>query len=1066
VNRAIAWFAENHVAANLLMMAIIIAGLLSAPYIKQSVWPDFEINYVSATVVYPGASPEDVEKSVTIRIEEEIEGVEGIVDVTSSANEGATNVSVELEDGADLGRALDHIEARIDGITTLPKETEEPVVSDVKFSGQVLDIAIYGAADERTLTRIGQKVRDDIAKLPGVTNVELAAVRPYEISIEVSERELQRRGLRFDDVVLAIRRSSLDLPGGSVKTQAGEILLRTEGQAYRRVEFERIPLLTARDGSRVTVGDVAEVKDGFEETGKYARFDGQPAVFVQVFRVGDQQALEIAARVRAYIETARLWLPAGITLTVWDDDSLYLADRIGMMLRNAAGGFVLVLVLLAVFLKLRVAFWVAMGVPVSVCGALALMSPLGIDINILTVFSFIMALGILVDDAIVTGENIYTHQERQPGDPLGASIRGTQEVATPVVFGVLTTIAAFAPFTMVGGHARFMALGISGVMMVALGFSLVESKLVLPSHLAHFGGGPPPRRRISKAWARFQSRVAKRLRAFTEGVYGPAVRACVEWRYLTAAVSFGCFIVCLSLAQSGHVKSSMAPTMQADSVRAQLTMPLGTPTEQTEGAVAQLEAAAVRLTRELDEMSEPEEPSMLLHTLTTLGQHHGTSVASGRRVATGRTHLGQVTLELSASEERSLTASDIADRWRELTGSIPGVEEITFVGAFKRFGDPINVELGGDDLDELQAAADAVIGALSAYPGVFDIRDSNRDGKRQLKLGILPEAEAQGLTLEDLGRQVRQAFYGAEAQRIQRGADELKVMVRRPLEERRSLADVENMRIRLPDGSSAPFRLVAQAEFGRGAASIRRRNRSRRVNVIADIDDGVANANEVVTSLEEKDLPALMREFPGVQYSLQGEQKQSREAYAGLRIGFLVALLSIFTLLAVPLRSYLQAVIIMLVIPFGYVGAVLGHFLTGVQMSFLSATGVMACAGVVVNDSLVLVTFLNRLRAGGMELEAAAVQAGQSRFRAIMLTSLTTFAGLTPIMLERSTQAQFVKPMAVSLAFGVLVATAFTLFLVPAAMVIAEDLRGGARRAAAKLSRPRPTLTGEPTLGA
>jgi len=660
VNRAIAWFAENHVAANLLMMAIIIAGLLSAPYIKQSVWPDFEINYVSATVVYPGASPEDVEKSVTIRIEEEIEGVEGIVDVTSSANEGATNVSVELEDGADLGRALDHIEARIDGITTLPKETEEPVVSDVKFSGQVLDIAIYGAADERTLTRIGQKVRDDIAKLPGVTNVELAAVRPYEISIEVSERELQRRGLRFDDVVLAIRRSSLDLPGGSVKTQAGEILLRTEGQAYRRVEFERIPLLTARDGSRVTVGDVAEVKDGFEETGKYARFDGQPAVFVQVFRVGDQQALEIAARVRAYIETARLWLPAGITLTVWDDDSLYLADRIGMMLRNAAGGFVLVLVLLAVFLKLRVAFWVAMGVPVSVCGALALMSPLGIDINILTVFSFIMALGILVDDAIVTGENIYTHQERQPGDPLGASIRGTQEVATPVVFGVLTTIAAFAPFTMVGGHARFMALGISGVMMVALGFSLVESKLVLPSHLAHFGGGPPPRRRISKAWARFQSRVAKRLRAFTEGVYGPAVRACVEWRYLTAAVSFGCFIVCLSLAQSGHVKSSMAPTMQADSVRAQLTMPLGTPTEQTEGAVAQLEAAAVRLTRELDEMSEPEEPSMLLHTLTTLGQHHGTSVASGRRVATGRTHLGQVTLELSASEERSLTASDIA----------------------------------------------------------------------------------------------------------------------------------------------------------------------------------------------------------------------------------------------------------------------------------------------------------------------------------------------------------------------------------------------------------------------
>ncbi len=1066
MNRAIAWFAENHVAANLMMMAIILSGLLSVPYIKQSVWPDFEINYVSATVVYPGASPEDVEKAVTIRLEQEIEGVEGIVEVKASANEGATNVRIELDEDADLGRALDKIEARIDGITTLPEETEEPVVSDIQFSGQVLDVAIHGAADERTLTRIGQKVRDDIAALPGVTNVVLAAVRPYEISIEVSEAELQRRGLRFNEVVLAIRRSSLDLPGGSVKTQSGEVLLRTEGQAYRRAEFERIALLTAKDGSRVTIGDVATVNDGFEETGKHARFDGAPAVFVQVFRVGDQQALEIAAQVRAYIDDAPRWLPAGITLTVWDDDSLYLADRIGMMLRNAGSGFVLVLVLLAVFLKLRVAFWVAMGVPVAVCGALALMSPLGIDINILTVFSFIMALGILVDDAIVTGENIYTHQERQPGDPMGASIRGAQEVAVPVVFGVLTTIAAFAPFTMVGGHARFMAIGMSGVMMVALGFSLIESKLVLPSHLARFGGGPPPRTRIAKAWARFQSRVARRLRAFIEDVYGPAARACVEWRYLTAAVSLGCFIVCLGLAQSGHVRASMAPTMQSDSVKARLTMPLGTPIEQTERAVAMLETSGQRLAEELEAARKPGDLPVVTHMLTMIGEHHGTNTSSRRRVAAGRTHLGQVTLELSPGEQRSQSAPEIAVRWRELTGSIPGVEEITFIGEFRRFGNPIDVELRGDDLDELQAAADAIGRALSSYPGVFDIRDSNRDGKRQLKLSILPEAEAQGLTLEDLGRQVRYAFYGAEAQRIQRGSDELKVMVRFPRDERRSLADVENMRIRVQDGGSVPFRAVAAAESGRGAASIFRRDGFRTVNVIADLDEDAANSNEVLMSLERIDLPVIMREFPGVQYSFEGEQKQSREAYAGLRIGFIVALLAIFTLLAVPLRSYLQAVIIMLVIPFGYVGAVLGHFLTNVQMSFLSATGVMACAGVVVNDSLVLVTFLNRLRDGGMTLEAAAVQAGKSRFRAIMLTSLTTFAGLTPIMLERSTQAQFVKPMAISLAFGVLVATVFTLLLVPAAMVIAEDLRRGARRLLSKLSPPRPTLTGEPPLGA
>ncbi len=1042
----IEWFARNHVAANLLMFGIMIAGLLSVPTIKQTIMPDFEINYVSATVVYPGASPEDVESSVTTRLEEEVQDVEGIKELVASANEGATNLMLELEDDYEMSRALTELNSRINGIRTLPEETEKPVVSEVVWSRAVIDIALHGDADERTLTELGHGLRDELASLPGVSKVTLSAIRPYEISIEVSETALQRYGLRFDDVILAVRRSSLDMPGGSVKSEGGEILLRTEGQAYRGAEFAAIPLVTRDDGSRVVVGDVASVRDGFEETAKFARFDGEPAVLVKVFRVGDQHALDVANTVKAHVALAAARLPEGLSLTLWDDESRFLADRIGMMLRNASGGFVLVLVLLAFFLKLRVAFWVAMGVPVSVLGALALMPAFDIDINIMTLFSFIMALGILVDDAIVTGENIYTHQERNPDNPIEAAIEGAEEVAVPVIFGVLTTVAAFAPFALIGGQMRFMALGISGVMMIALGFSLIESKLVLPSHLAHGSGvGSTPKRKISIAWARVQKRVAVWLRHVTENIYAPAVTACVERRYVTAAAAFGLFFVALALIGSGHMKTVMMAPMEADSVRASLTMPLGTPAWQTQKAIRRIEESAERLRAQLAEEQRSNEPPMFQHVMSIVGSQRGGGRPGGRAAA-GQTHLGMVAAELSPSEVRSLHAGDIANRWRELTGSIPGVEELKFSGVHHHFGDPIAIELRGDDVEILGQAALRVSEKLGEYPGVFDIRDSNRDGKRELKLAILPGAEALGLSLENVGRQVRQAFYGAEAQRIQRGRDEVKVMVRYPASERLSLADVENMRIRLPDGTAVPFGAVASVVEDRGPSSILRRDRYRTVTITADLDEGSANAGEILTDMEGVVLPDLLAEFPGVSFVFDGEESERREALAGLARGLLVALLSIFTLLAIPLRSYLQPVFIMIVIPFGYVGAIIGHLVTGTTLSMFSLIGVMACAGVVVNDSLVLVTFLNRLRDKGLPLDQAAVQAGQSRFRAIMLTSLTTFAGLTPVMLDSSAQAQMVIPMAVSLGFGVLIATFFTLLLVPASIVIADDLKRGASR--------------------
>ena len=1040
MNGIIAWFVRNHVAANLLMIGIVLAGLGSIPSIKQTIWPDFEINYISATVVYPGASPSDVEKAVTLRLEEEIQDVESIEEIRATANEGATNLTIELDDEADLGRALTEIGTRIDGIDTLPEEAEQPIVSELAFSYEVLSVAVHGEVDERTLARIGQDVRDGLAALPGVSKVRIAGVRPYEISIEVSEAALQRYGLRFDDVARAVRRSSIDLPGGSVKTDAGEILLRTEGQVYRGEEFARIPLVTRADGSRVVVGDVGTVIDGFEEGDKFSRFDGDPAVMIEVFRVGNQQVTEISREVHAYLERTQSNIPEGVDLTVWDDDSQYLSDRLAMMTGNAVYGFLLVVVLLALFLKLRAAFWVALGVPVSVCGALALMPFLDLDINLLTAFSFIMALGILVDDAIVTGENIYTHQERDPSDLVGGAIRGTQEVATPVIFGVLTTIAAFAPFTLIDGHIRFMAIGVSGVMMVALGFSLVESKLVLPSHLAYGSGvGRPARTRLSEAWARFQAAISRGLNRFVERVYAPAVRRCIEWRYVTAAGSGVIFVVCLSLLGSGHIQTSMMPTMTADSVWAKLTMPLGTPVAETQSAIARLEAAAAALGSELDANRRDDEPPVMKHTLSMVGEHSGGG-PSGGRLGAGRSHLGQVSVELSPSEVRSASSPDIANRWRERVGAVPGAEELTFAG------DPIVVELRGDDVSVLEAASAAVGEALTYYPGVFDIRDSSQEGKQELQLSILPGAEALGLSLEDVGRQVRQAFYGAEVQRIQRGRDEVKVMVRYPASERSSLADVENMRIRLGDGTAVPFRSVASAEMSRGPSSIVRKDRYRTVTVSANVD-GDTNANEIVAQLEGDALPAILTQYPGVTYVMEGEQKEQGKALAGFRTAFIVALLTIYALLAIPLRSYLQPLFIMTVIPFGYVGAVVGHLLTGNGMSMFSFIGVLAAAGVVVNDSLVLVTFLNRMREAGTPLEEAAERAGQIRFRAIMLTSLTTFAGLTPIMLDGTTQAQFVIPMAISLSFGVLIASVFTLFLVPSVILIAEDLKRVSRRA-------------------
>ncbi len=1039
MNRVIEWFAKNSVAANLLMLMILAAGLVTAPRIKQEVFPEFALDIVTVSVVYRGAAPEEVEEGVCVRVEEAIQGLEGIKRMTSTANEGIGTVTVELALGADPARMLDDIKSRVDAIDTFPEETEQPVIREVTNQRQVIDVAVSGEADEATLKVLAEQVRDEIAALPDITLVSLSGARPYEISIEVSESALRQHGLTFDQVADAIRRSSIDLPGGSVRTEGGEILLRTKGQAYREREFEDLILLTRSDGTRLHLGDVARVVDGFAETDQFARFDGERAVVVQVFRTGEQSAIQVADQVMNYIDGAQARMPEGISLTIWQDQSKVLRDRLSLLARNGLTGLVLVFITLTLFLKLRLAFWVSVGIPVSFLGALWLMPVSDVSINVISLFAFILVLGIVVDDAIVTGENIFSRQERS-GDGLRGAIEGAKEVAVPVTFGVATTVVAFVPLLMVEGTTGKIMRVIPVVVISCLIFSWIESKLILPMHLSH-GSTPSSRRGL---WDRFQGAFGAGLQWFIRRVYRPSLELGIAWRYLTLAIGVVTLFLAASLVAGGFVSFEFLPAVEADYVSAAVTMPKGTPARVTADAVHALERSADQLARDIEDETGLK---IFRHTYSTIGEQPFRSDQArndgGSASTNASGHLGEVTLELLPAEQRvGLSSESLARRWRELTGAIPDVVELSFSASIFSAGEDINVELVGRDLEKLRSASARLRQRLGEYTGVYEISDSFRDGKKEVKLSIKPEAETLGLTLSDLGRQVRQAFFGEEAQRIQRGRDDVRVMVRYPAEERRSLGDMENMRIRTPDGREVPFSQVAAVEMGRGYSSIKRVDRRRAINVIADVDASQASPGSIIADLRANVLPEILADFPGVTYSFEGQSAQQRDTMGGLKRGFALALLGIYALLAIPLRSYTQPFIIMSAIPFGLVGAVAGHVIMGINLTILSMFGIVALAGVVVNDSLVMVDFINRKRQENESLAVAVREAGVARFRPILLTSVTTFAGLYPLIAEKSLQAQFLIPMAVSLAFGVVFSTVISLMLVPAGFMVLDDIRG------------------------
>jgi len=1031
----IAWFVKNPVAANLLMITIILMGLYSLfKKVPLETFPAFEQDVVNIAVNFPGATPREVEQGVTIRIEDAIADLPGIERIFSDSAEGRSLVRAEIRKQYDTVVVLNEIKSRIDRISALPEDAERPVVDQLVRIRDVITVVLeQDRKNDVVLRKNTEKIRDEIRALPHVTQLSMGGVRPWEISITIPQAVLSQYDLTLADIAKVIRNASRDIPGGSIKTEAGEILVRALGQAYRKSEFANISIISRKNGTLIRLGDIAEINDGFNEDPLYSRFDGKNAAFINVARVGDQSAIEVAETVKNYIENRKHTLPAGLSLSYWRDSSKVVEARIQTLTKSLVQGILLVLILLALFLRPDLAFWVSVGVPISFLGALAVMPELGVTLNLVSMFGFILVLGIVVDDAIVTGENVYSHLQRH-GDGVRAAIEGTKEMAVPVTFGVLTTVAAFLPLLMIDGVRGKIFAQIPLVVIPVLLFSLIESKLVLPSHLQHMKLRPAGKK--TGFLIRAQQKVSRGLEFFIDRIYRPFLDIALQWRYLTLTFFIAVLILTVATVISGRYKYTFFPRIQSEVISATLQMPEGIAIEITEKYLNRMLHAAEKLQQKYIE-PDTQEP-LIQHILQTVGSA-GFRPRSGIQ---GKSHLGMISFEILPPEQRSstITSRELVAEWRKMIGPVPGAKELSFRAELGRGGDPINVQLKGNDFKELNKLANQIKLKLNEYDGLYDIKNSFEGGKDEVQLRIRPEAEQLGLNLSSVGTQVRHAIYGNEVQRIQRDQSEVKVMVRLPRKERVSLPDLNNLLIRTPNGAQVPLSEVATIHLGKATSTITRVDRERIINVTADLNKEKIDANKVVADFKEW-LPRLLKDHPGVTFDLEGEQREQKKFGQSLLFGFMIALVTIYVLLAIPFGSYWQPFMVMSVIPFSIIGAIGGHAIMGISLSISSAMGVLALIGVVVNDSLVLVDYTNKKIREGTSVQKAIRLAGGARFRPILLTSLTTFAGLTPLILEKSTQAQFLIPMAVSLGFGILFATLLTLVLIPTFYLIVEDFK-------------------------
>ncbi|TMP56017.1 efflux RND transporter permease subunit [Pseudoalteromonas sp. S1612] len=1023
----IAWFTKNHVAANLLLVTLLLSGLFSlSSKIPLEVFPSFETDMISVGVSLRGATPEDVEQGVTIRIEEAVQDLEGIKQIFSRSSEGSGSVTIEVESGYDPRELLADIKSRVDAINTFPGDAEKPIVALAERKREVIAVTVSSDYGEKETREYAEKVRDQILRLPNVTQVELSGVRDYELAIEVSQDTLRQYSLSLAQISSAIANSSSDISAGNLKTEGGDVLISSKGQAYRKDEFASIVVKNQADGTIIRLGDIATIKDDFEETPVRTRFNGKQAAFIDVYRIGPQSAITVADDVKNYIEEQQATLPQGFKLSYWDDDSELVKSRIATLTSNALQGGILVLALLTLFLRPAIAFWVFIGIPVSFMGAFIAMPIFGVTLNIMSLFGFILVLGIVVDDAIVTGENVYTHlKTAKSGEQ--AAILGTQEVATPVTFGVLTTVAAFLPLAFIEGARGALFAQIPVVVIPVLLFSLIESKFVLPAHLKYIKlrnqkGEPSKLEAIQQRFADgFESAILK--------YYQPILNTALRHKLATVSLFVGVFFIILTMITSGWTKFIFFPRIPSETVRVNLTLPTGTPFEVTNKYVIDMSEKAQQLQDKYRDPNTGE--SVILNILATTGGRGGAS------------NSGAVRFEITPAEQREsdIGSRELASEWRDLIGVIPGAESLTFRAEIGRSSDPIDVQLSGTSLTILQDVADNIKNRLTTYPTVFDIADSMSDGKEELRIELTQQGLALGLNRVNVAGQVRNSFFGSQVQRIQRGRDDVRVMVRLPIDERRSVADLQNILISTPDGGSVPLSHVATLTAGQSPSTINRIDRYRTLNVTADIEKNNTNMTVLQADLAQY-LDELMQQYPGVDYKLEGEAKEQRESFGSLAWALVFVFFIIYALLAIPFKSYMQPIIVMSVIPFGMIGAVVGHWIMGMDLTIMSLLGMLALIGVVVNDSLVLVDFINKKRSEGGDLIEAVKLAGASRFRPVMLTSLTTFIGLMPLLFEKATQAQFLIPMAVSLGFGIIFATFITLLLVPVNYMLMERFQG------------------------
>ena len=1034
MKRVLAAFARNTVFANIVLVLIFIAGYIATSNMIRETFPEFSLDMITISVPYPGADPEEVEEGISRKIEEAIEGLQGIKQYTTESSEGMGAANIEVREDYHIDEVLDRVRTKVNAISTFPVDAEKPVISELLLKDVVTLLYLSGDMSERRIKEWSEQIKDEIQQVPHISQVETFGARDYEIAIEVSEERLRQYGISFSDVSDAVSRSSLNLAGGTIRTQDEEIRVRTMGRKYTGQELASIIVLASPEGDVVTLDRLAHVDDGFAEDPIAATINGEPAVLLIVYKTPEEDALVISKALEKYIKQKQQQIPTGSKIKILYDNTDMLKARIDLLMRNGIIGLSIVFLLLWCFLNARLSFWAGMGIPTSIAGALVILWAMGGTINMISLFGLIMVLGIVVDDAIVVGEAIYVHR-KQGKTALKAAVDGVVEVGMPVIAAILTTIVAFLPLFYVGGiMGKFISI-LPAVVIACLVVSLVECLFLLPAHLSHL---PDPNRSKDQestlvrrlSWV--QRTTSRWMELFVTRIYMPFLSKALNWRYISLATAITVLMLTIGLVRSGIIKFEVFPKLDGFIMTATAEFPSGTPPEVTRRAIQEISAALMRLEEKTQTRSgEP----LVKDRLTLVGQTLSDMPQVGP-------HYGSVQAILLGSEARGIHTEELMVLWEKEIGILPGIKSLTFAGMEAGPpGDPIEVWLQGHDMDDILAAAEELMERLRQFDGVYQIRTDFSPGKNEMRLSLKPEARALGITVEDLARQIYAGYYGDEALRLQRGRDDIRVKVRYTADERSRLSDLDQVRIRTTAGFEVPLMSVAEVTFTPGYSTITRTDGMRRVAVSAGVDTNKANANEIFAELSANYFPQLKKRHPALFVDLQGEQKKMRESFGSLFIGFPLAVLGIFIVIATMFRSYVQPFVIMFTVPFGIIGAVFGHLLLGYDLSIMSIFGMVALTGVVVNDAIVLIERINENFACGIPFFDAILQGGTRRFRAIFLTTLSTVGGLAPLILETDFQAKFLIPMALSIAAGVAFATILTLVLIPSLLAILNDLR-------------------------